>query len=62
MMYDWANSAFATTMLAAVLPIFYYDVAGKNLGEDLAASYWGYTQSIALILVAIMAPLAWSDS
>ncbi|MEX1031265.1 MAG: MFS transporter [Paenibacillaceae bacterium] len=57
MMYDWANSAFATTMLAAVLPIFYYDVAGKNLSEDLAASYWGYTQSIALILVAIMAPL-----
>jgi UMF1 family MFS transporter len=57
MMYDWANSAFATTMLAAVLPIFYYEVAGKNLSEDLAASYWGYTQSIALILVAIMAPL-----
>lgn len=57
MMYDWANSAFATTMLAAVLPIFYYDVAGKNLNEDLAASYWGYTQSIALILVAILAPL-----
>lgn len=57
MMYDWANSAFATTMLAAVLPIFYFDVAGKNLEGDLAASYWGYTQSIALILVAIMAPL-----
>ncbi len=57
MMYDWANSAFATTMLAAVLPIFYYDVAGKNLNEDLAASYWGYTQSIALILVAILSPL-----
>ena len=57
MLYDWANSAFATTMLAAVLPIFYYDVAGKNLSEDLAASYWGYTQSIALILVAIIAPL-----
>jgi UMF1 family MFS transporter len=57
MMYDWANSAFATTMLAAVLPIFYYEVAGKNLVEDLAASYWGYTQFIALVLVAITAPL-----
>jgi len=57
MMYDWANSAFATTMLAAVLPIFYFEVAGKGLEDDLAASYWGYTQSIALILVAIMAPL-----
>jgi UMF1 family MFS transporter len=57
MMYDWANSAFATTMLAAVLPIFYFDVAGYGLEGDLAASYWGYTQSIALILVAIIAPL-----
>src|SRR5690606_31420325 len=57
MLYDWGNSAFATTMLAAVLPIFYYDVAGIHLPEDLAASYWGYTQSIALILVALIAPL-----
>ena len=30
-MYDWANSAFATTIMAAVMPIFYADVAGKGL-------------------------------
>ena len=29
-MYDWANSAFATTIMAAVLPFFYSSVAGAN--------------------------------
>jgi MFS-type transporter involved in bile tolerance (Atg22 family) len=42
--YDWANSAFATTMMAAVLPIFYVDTAALTLGDpDLALSYWGFT-------------------
>jgi len=29
-LYDWANSAFATTILAAVLPIYYSQVAGRK--------------------------------
>lgn len=57
MMYDWANSAFATTMLAAVLPIFYASVAAKPLGDSVAASYWAYTQTIGMILVAIISPV-----
>ncbi|MFG6116287.1 MFS transporter [Halobacillus sp. MO56] len=55
--YDFGNSAFATTMMAAVLPIFYYDVAAVGLKESLAASYWGYTQSIAVLIVAVLAPV-----
>ncbi|HEX7057415.1 MAG TPA: MFS transporter, partial [Bacilli bacterium] len=57
MMYDWANSAFATTMLAAVLPIFYLEVAAKTFDENLALSYWSYTNSIAMLLVAGLAPV-----
>lgn len=57
LMYDWANSAFATTMMAAVLPIFYTDVAAKNLPEHVATSYWGFTQTIAMLIIAVMAPL-----
>ncbi|MCA0988851.1 MFS transporter [Guptibacillus algicola] len=57
MMYDWANSAFATTMMAAVLPVFYYDVAAKDIDKSLASSYWGYSQSIAVLIVAILAPV-----
>jgi len=56
-MYDWANSAFATVILAAVLPIFYKDVAGINLPGNLATSYWGYTQTIAMIIIAFIAPI-----
>lgn len=57
MLYDFGNSAFATTIMAAVLPVFYYDVAAVGLEESLATSYWGYSQSIAVLIVAIMAPI-----
>lgn len=56
MLYDFGNSAFATTIMAAVLPVFYYDVAAVGVDQSLADSYWGYSQSIAALLVAVMAP------
>jgi UMF1 family MFS transporter len=56
-MYDWANSAFATTIMAAVLPIFYSSVACVNLDKTTATSYWGYSQTIAMLLIAVSAPL-----
>jgi len=62
-MYDWANSAFATTVMAAVLPFFYSSVAGATLPKATASSYWGYTNTIAMLIVAFSAPLlgAWAD-
>ncbi len=56
-LYDWGNSAFATVILAAVLPIFYKDVAGVNLPGNLATSYWGYTQTIAMLFIAFISPI-----
>jgi len=56
-LYDWANSAFATTILSAVLPIFYKDVAANNIPSHLATSYWGYTQTIAMLIIAISSPI-----
>jgi len=57
-MYDWANSAFATTILAAVLPIYYSRVAGETLpSEAVATQYWTISLSIALFLVAIVSPV-----
>ena len=32
-MYDWANSAFVTTIMAAILPVYYYQVAATPLPE-----------------------------
>ncbi|MDR6227032.1 MFS transporter [Desmospora profundinema] len=56
-MYDWANSAFATTIMAAVMPIYYADVAATGLDDTTKTAYWGYTQSIALIFVVLLAPV-----
>ena len=57
-MYDWANSAFATTVLAAVLPAYYSSVAGANLpSEATATGYWSITLAIGLFIVAILSPI-----
>jgi len=57
MMYDFGNSAFATTIMAAVLPVYYSTVAASGIDDNLATSYWGYSQSISVLIVAILAPI-----
>ena len=57
-MYDWANSAFATTILAAVLPAYYSGVAGATLpSAAVATAYWTTTLSMSLIIVAVLSPI-----
>lgn len=57
-MYDWANSAFATTILAAVLPIYYSQVAGATLpSAATATAYWSTGLSISLFITAIISPI-----
>ncbi len=57
-MYDWANSAFATTILAAVLPVYFSQVAGATLpSATVATSYWSLGLTISLVIVAIISPL-----
>lgn len=56
-LYDWANSAFATTVMAGFFPIFF----AKYWAADLAPgerTYWlGWAGSIASVVVMIAAPL-----
>jgi UMF1 family MFS transporter len=57
-MYDWANSAFITSVLGAILPIYYSRVAGATLpSEATATAYWSLGLSISLLVIAIMAPV-----
>ena len=56
-LYDWANSAFATTIMAAFLPVYYSTVVAKELGETTATAYWGYTTAFALALIALLSPV-----
>ncbi|MFK4439482.1 MFS-type transporter involved in bile tolerance (Atg22 family) [Paenibacillus sp. RC21] len=55
--YDWANSGYATTILAAVLPIFYSSVAASTLDATTASSYLGYTHAIGMLCVALLSPV-----
>lgn len=56
-LYDWANSAFATTVMAAVLPIYYVHVAGDTLPSNVALAYWGYTLAAALVIIVLISPV-----
>ena len=60
-LYDWANSAFATVVLSAVLPVYFAAIAppdGMLLGGRTvpATAVWGYTVALSMLLVAIVAP------
>lgn len=56
-MYDWANSVFATSIMAAILPVYYANVAVQSAQANTATVYWSITTSIALLLVAVMGPI-----
>ena len=56
-MYDWANSAFATTVMSAILPIYFSKVAASNLTPNQATIYWSYTITIALLVTAFLSPI-----
>jgi len=57
-MYDWANSAFATTIMAAMFPPFFRSLMTQSgFSESTATAAWGYTASGALLLIALIAPV-----
>lgn len=56
-LYDWANSAFATVILAAVLPVYYSSVAAAPLPKPTASAYWGYTNALGLFIIALVSPI-----
>ncbi len=49
--YDWANSVYATNIMAAIFPIFYAGIAG-----DVGNKWWGIGVSIASLCCALLAP------
>ncbi len=56
-LYDAGNSAFATTVMAAVLPVYFREVAAVALPAHLPSTLWGYTSSLSLLFGAILAPI-----
>jgi MFS transporter, UMF1 family len=56
-LYDWANSAFATTIMAVLLPIYFFDVAAVELEPSTRTAYWGYTSALSLLFIALASPV-----
>ena len=57
MLYDWANSAFATIIAAIILPIFFKEIAHQNGVSDVdATAFWGYATSCGTLICAVLAP------
>jgi UMF1 family MFS transporter len=57
-MYDWANSAFITTIGSAVLPAFFGGVVAAGLSDlqqSRATQVWGLTTALAAAIVAVLA-------
>jgi UMF1 family MFS transporter len=55
-LYDWANSAFATTVMAAFFPIFFKQFWSAGKDVTLSTFYLGAANSLASILIAATAP------
>lgn len=54
--YDWANSAFATTVMAGFFPVFFKEYWSNTDSVTLSTWYLGLANSIASIIVAVLAP------
>ena len=56
-MYDWANSAFATSVMAGFFPIFFKQYCSYGIDVNTSTAQLGFGNAIASLLVAIMAPV-----
>jgi UMF1 family MFS transporter len=56
-MYDWANSAFQTTIIAVVFPIYYQKVVAAGQPESVSMSRFAWATTLAILIVAIVAPI-----
>lgn len=57
-MYDWANSAFAATVMAALFPPFFSSLAQKaGATAPEATAMWGYITAGTLLVIALSAPV-----
>lgn len=56
-LYDWGNSAYATTVLAALFPAFYKDYWSRGLDAATSTFHLGVASSLTSALLVIFAPV-----
>jgi len=55
-LYDWANSGFATVIMACFFPVFFRDYWSKGVDPSLTTFHLGTTNSLASLTIAVIAP------
>ena len=55
-MYDWANSAFQSTIITAVFPAFFSSYAAAGMPATEATSRFAWATTIAVTITAILGP------
>lgn len=56
-LYDWANSAFATTVMAGFFPIFFSSYWSTAATAQESTFHLGMANSLEAIIVALLAPI-----
>jgi UMF1 family MFS transporter len=56
-MYDWANSAFQSTVITAVFPPFFSAVAAAGLPAPIATERFAWATTIAVTITAVLSPI-----
>ena len=56
-LYDWANSAFATTVMAGFFPIFFKSYWASDLSDAESTFVIGSANSIVGLVIAVSAPI-----
>lgn len=55
-LYDWANSAFATTVIAGFFPVFFKQYWSAGADVNMSTARLGMANSAAGVIVALLAP------
>lgn len=55
-MYDWANSAFSTTVMAGFFPLFFKQYWSAGADAVVTTAKLGTTLSVSSLLIAILSP------
>ena len=55
-LYDWANSAFATTVMAGFFPVFFKQYWNAGVAATESTYRLGVTSGVASLCIALMAP------
>ena len=56
-LYDWANSAFATTVMAGFFPVFFKQYWSVGVDASVSTFRLGLANGVASFFIAVLAPL-----